>query len=352
MRPERGAPPGIEPWGADDERRPVDPARPEDLDPPSSSTVPTPTRPSGSRIERLVLITSDALRLAEEYGRVFGARVIQQGPADPLVLAAIDASGAQALACELLIGGQRVDLVELASCPGASYPVGSTASDLWFQHFAVRVGDIDSAHEAVRRAGTFLPISRGGPIRLPESSGGVSAVKFRDFDGHPLELLQLHSEQEAASPATAFGVGGHPEIHHTALAVASTETSVAFYHRFLGFVPTSSTQNTGREQTALDDIEAASVTVTQLRGDPLGPALELLEYSVGSRRPSPTGTRARDIASTHCVISVPVLDPILESLRSWTGPKVSVRLVGSGEGGRLVALADPDGHRLLLRERL
>lgn len=306
----------------------------------------------GPRIERLLLITSDAVRLAEEYGRVFGARVIQQGPADPLMLAALDAAGATALVCELLIGGQRVDLVELASCPGAPYPADSTASDLWFQHFAVRVDDIDSAYEALRRVGTFLPISRGGPIRLPESSGGVSAVKFRDFDGHPLELIQLHSAPSAASPASASGVSGDPEIHHTALAVASTEASVAFYNRILGFVRTSSTQNKGPEQTALDDVEAAAVTVTQLRGDPLGPALELLEYSVGSRRPSPTVTTARDIASTHCVISVPALDPILHSLRRGNGPKVASRLVTSGEDGRLVALADPDGHRLLLRERL
>lgn len=307
---------------------------------------------TGPRIERLLLITSDAARLAEEYGVVFGARVTQQGPVDPLLLAALDASGAKAFACELLIGGQRVDLVELASCPGAPYPTDSTASDLWFQHFAVHVEDIDSAHEAVRRAGTFLPISRTGPIRLPESSGGVSAVKFRDFDGHPLELIQLHSTQSTAAPAAAAGVGGPPQIHHTALVVTDTETSVAFYGRLLGFVRTSSTWNKGPEQTALDDIEAASVTVTQLRGDPLGPALELLEYSVGSRRPSPTSSSAGDIASTHCVISVPVLDPILDSLRLWTGPKVSARLVTSDEGGRLVALADPDGHRLLVRERL
>ena len=305
----------------------------------------------GARIERLLLITSDAVRLAEEYGRVFGARVIKQGPVDPELLAALDASGAIGFACELLIGGQRIDLVELTSCPGASYPADSTASDLWFQHFAVRVEDIDSAHETVRRAGTFLPISRAGHVRLPESSGGVSAVKFRDFDGHPLELIQLHSTTSAASPASAFGIGGLPELDHTALTVGSTETSVAFYS-LLGFVQTTSTWNIGPEQTALDDIEAASVTVTQLRGDPLGPALELLEYSIGSRRPSPTGTTARDIASTHCVISVPVLDPILDNLRSWTGPNVSVRLVGSGESVRLVALVDPDGHRLLLRERL
>jgi len=305
----------------------------------------------GARIERLLLITSDAVKLAEEYGRVFGARVVQHGAVDPELLAALDAANASGVACELLIGGQRVDLVELTSCPGASYPADSTASDLWFQHFAVLVEDIDAAHEAVRRAGTFLPISRAGHVRLPESSGGVSAVKFRDFDGHPLELIQLHSMTSAAPLAAAFGGTGRPEVDHTALAVGSTEASVAFY-RLLGFAPTGSTWNMGPEQTALDDVEEASVTVTQLRGDPLGPALELLEYSVGSRRSSPAGTTARDIASTHCVISVPVLDPILDNLRSWTGPKVSARPVGSGEAGRLVALADPDGHRLLLKERL
>ena len=50
-----------------------------------------------------------------------------------------------------------------------------------------------AAWRRARDAGA-APISREGPVTLPRSAGGVTAVKFRDPEGHPLEFLQFPPE--------------------------------------------------------------------------------------------------------------------------------------------------------------
>jgi catechol 2,3-dioxygenase-like lactoylglutathione lyase family enzyme len=85
------------------------------------------------------------------------------------------------------LGGEEVEFVAYRR-PGRAYPADSRSPDLWFQHFAIVVSDMDRAYRQLQRAGA-RPISRGGPQTLPEQNGRVRAFKFRDPDGHPLELL-------------------------------------------------------------------------------------------------------------------------------------------------------------------
>ena len=86
--------------------------------------------------------------------------------------------------------------------PGPPYPAGSRSPDLWFQHFAIVVSDMDAAYARLRAAGV-PPISFGGPETLPEQNGGVRAFKFREPDGHPLELLWFPPGQGRANLAAA-----------------------------------------------------------------------------------------------------------------------------------------------------
>ena len=70
------------------------------------------------------------------------------------------------------------------------------------------------------------PISRGGPVTLPKSAGGVTAVKFRDPEGHPLEFLQF---PPGANPDwKGAGVMG---IDHSAISVSDVAASRRFYAR-------------------------------------------------------------------------------------------------------------------------
>lgn len=89
----------------------------------------------------------------------------------------------------LTLGESRLELNSF-DLPGCSYPDRTSASDLVFQHLALVTDDARAAWGRAWNAGA-TPISRGEPVTLPQSSGGVTAVKFRDPEGHPLELLEF-----------------------------------------------------------------------------------------------------------------------------------------------------------------
>jgi hypothetical protein len=61
--------------------------------------------------------------------------------------------------------------------------------DLRFKHIAIVVADMESAYLRLRACQGWTAITRPAPQRLPANSGGVTASKFRDPEGHPLELL-------------------------------------------------------------------------------------------------------------------------------------------------------------------
>jgi len=146
----------------------------------------------------------------------------------------------------------------------------------------------------------WTAISCGGPQRLPESSGGVVAFKFRDPDGHPLELLSFPNDaaparlQKIQNDAICLG------IDHSAISVSSTTSSLSFYES-LGFAVSARSINRGEEQEKLDGIVETEVEVTALSPQDPGPHLELLCYHPVSR--SRTSVRRNsDIATTRLVL--------------------------------------------------
>ena len=68
------------------------------------------------------------------------------------------------------------------------------------------------------------------------------AYKFRDPDGHPLELSQFPDGRWTRRPTSPGPFRG---IDHTAVAVADLELSLAFYSGTLGFELTARGVNTG-----------------------------------------------------------------------------------------------------------
>ena len=74
-----------------------------------------------------------------------------------------------------------------------------------------------------------MPITVGGPIRLPCASGGARAFKFRDEDGHPLELLEFHPEDRpragAENDSGVSSASTTPRSRSRTLAAASTSSS-------------------------------------------------------------------------------------------------------------------------------
>ena len=264
------------------------------------------------RIRGFRLITADLPRLARFYREVLGCAPdgdAQPIPAEEMAVLALPGRGERQ---RLRLGAQSLAL-ERFDTPGRPMPARGTAASLWFQHLALIVPDIAAAYARLR---DMTPISLNGPQHLPPPTGSVTAFKFRDPDGHPLELLQFPAAdvpqawqgRRAAPGQIALG------IDHSAISVADPETSIAYYQA-LGLTQGKRTLNTGPAQQRLDDLPDVAVDVIPMQPPASPPHLELLAYRTPLGDAGPA-LRPNDIAATRIV---------------WHGLRTGL-------------IADPDGH--------
>jgi catechol 2,3-dioxygenase-like lactoylglutathione lyase family enzyme len=236
------------------------------------------------------LVTAVPSRLAAFY-RALGFDVDEaaQIPAADMKLLGLSGAGSR---IAMSLGRSRVDL-ESFDCPGRPYPNNTKACDLVFQHLALVTDDAEVAWRRAREAGA-TPISRERPVTLSKSAGGVSAVKFRDPEGHPLEFLEFPHGVNAEWRGT--GVLG---IDHSAISVGDVAASRRFYERH-GLSEGSATVNRGRAQEALDGLDGVIVDVVPMNPTKNPPHVELLGY----RHPLGRAVRrlsANDVAASRIV---------------------------------------------------
>jgi catechol 2,3-dioxygenase-like lactoylglutathione lyase family enzyme len=280
------------------------------------------------RIARFSLTTGAADRLADFYERALGFRQIgletRVGAAFETLMGV--AGGARGLVLEL--GEQEVELLEFAA-RGRPYPQHAASSDLTFQHLAIVVADMRAAYEGLLAVAGWTAITEGGPQRLPDSSGGVTAFKFRDPDGHPLELLAFPEGKSPPPWRDNGGPGPGLGIDHSAISVADAARSTAFYEA-LGLTVSARSHNRGPEQARLDGLPAPDVEVTALSPTQATPHIELLCYRSSARAES-VPLRNNDIAASRLVLE-------------------AAGLPRAGAGAVRRGLFDPDGHHLLIDE--
>ena len=301
------------------------------------------------RIERIVITVSDLDRTEAFYRDGLGfATVARKAIADPAIGRLLGISG-HIDTLTMALGREQVEFIRFQE-QGRSYPEDSRSPDLWFQHFAVVVADIDAAYARLRTVG-FKPISDGGPQTLPKEDGGVRAFKFRDPDGHPLELLYFPAAQGREVWHSLDQRPVDLGIDHTAISVSETPASMAFYHGLLGMKAAYEVTNKGATQDRLDGIKNARVRITGLRPrSPDGAGIELLDYRNAPRgRPSPA-SRTNDLWHAHIVMRVSELDRMVSALTRNKARVVSPGIVRLADGRRAVEITDPDGHELMLEE--
>jgi catechol 2,3-dioxygenase-like lactoylglutathione lyase family enzyme len=284
-------------------------------------------------------------RLAEFYQAAFGfVRTGQTRILEPAVAALTGVPGATASTVRLRLGEQEIELTAIVP-PGRAYPRGVSGRSPLFQHIAVVVSDMAAAYARLSATDGVTAISTAGPQLLPASSGGVTAYKFRDPDGHPLELLAFPRD---ATPAQWQKVGKTAciGVDHSALSVADTERSVKFYAR-LGLHRVGGSVNKGPQQDRLDDAAGAVVEVTALAPPQIStPHLELLCYRTGADRSSPP-LATNDVAATRLILGVQNGD-MLDAFCGQNADAVVAGPVQFGCGIRRAMLRDPDGHLLCL----
>jgi catechol 2,3-dioxygenase-like lactoylglutathione lyase family enzyme len=266
-----------------------------------------------SAISAFRLTCADAAWLARFYRELgFDAAVAEPIGDEEIALLGLEGGGSRV---PLRLGAQRVDL-ERFDVPGRPYPAGATAADLAFQHLAIVTDDAAAAWKRVSALGA-IAISTAGPVTLPPETGVAAAIKFRDPEGHPLELLQF--TPAARGSWKGIGLLG---IDHSAVSVSDVAASRRFYES-LGLSLGRPTLNRGPTQAALDGLADPEVDVVPMLPQRNTPHVELLGY----RRPAgrPAGSmRANDVAATRIV---------------WAADRDAL-------------LRDPDGHLHLLRRQV
>lgn len=222
----------------------------------------------------------------------------------------------------IVLGEQRIVLVE---CNSGTAPL-VLGPDVRFQHAAIVASDMRTAFARLQKQAP-VAISRGCPQLLPAASGGACAFKFRDPDGHPLELIEFPRGHGAAhwSAVPRRDAGPTLGIDHAAISVSNVDRSIAFYER-LGFRLGSRQTNRGAEQARLDGLAVADVEVVALFPSQAGsPHLELLGY----RTPKPTCSDGTEPATADRLI--------------WQA-RAMYRSASPVVDRQYVAVTDPDGH--------
>jgi catechol 2,3-dioxygenase-like lactoylglutathione lyase family enzyme len=253
------------------------------------------------------------------------------------------------------LGGESIELVQFLAPRGRPIPVDSRSNDLWFQHFAVIVSDMDRAYAILRE--NKVEHASSGPQRLPDwnkNAGGIEAFYFKDPDGHPLEILHFPAGKgdpkwQAKSDRVFLG------IDHTAIAVSSTDASLKFYRDLLGLRVAGESENYGTEQEHLNNVFGARLRITALRA-PSGLGIELLEYlSPRDGRPYPSDERANDLVHRQTELEADANDSVAAPLRAAAVPFVSSSPATFYDGkiGFTTGLVirDPDGHALGIVQR-
>ena len=138
--------------------------------------------------------------------------------------------GARVRIVHMRLGEQIAELTQYVSPPGGRpVPVPSRSNDLWFEHMAIVVSNMEKAYEILQRH-QLRQISPE-PQTIPPSNvpaAGIKAFKFRDPDNHDLELIWFPPGKGAArwqQPGDRLFLG----LSHTAITVSDTEASLAFY---------------------------------------------------------------------------------------------------------------------------
>jgi catechol 2,3-dioxygenase-like lactoylglutathione lyase family enzyme len=263
--------------------------------------------------------------------------------------------GARMRTVRMQLGNEYLDLTQYLAPPGRPIPADSHSNDLWFQHAAIVVRDMEQAFEKLRAL--KVQFVSTGPQTLPPSikaAAGIKAFYFRDPDQHNLEIIYFPPGKgdprwQAKTDKLFLG------IDHTAIGVSNTDVSLKFYRDLLDLRKAGESENFGTEQEHLNQVFGAHLRITGMRA-PSGPGIEFLEYlTPGDGRPRPADLHANDIVHWQTMIATDDLDLLAKKLRD-----AYVRFISSGivampkdkagfSKGALVS--DPDGHSVLLIQK-
>ncbi|MDT8413927.1 MAG: VOC family protein [Flavobacteriaceae bacterium] len=266
----------------------------------------------------------------------------------------ISKSVATVKAVRLSLGEEHIVLQEFPEATKQqTIPGDSKSNDLWFQHIAIVVSDMDKAYEILRK-NRVTHVSTS-PQTLPAyiaAAAGISAFYFRDPDGHNLELIYFppgkgNPKWQQTSDKIFLG------IDHTAIGVSDTPSQQKFYES-IGLKLAGTSENYGPEQEHLNQVFGARLDISGLMAQK-GMGVEFLEYIAppGGRK-YPNNSNVTDLWHWHSSIEVSDLDYLYQQLKNRDIEIVSKEIVDLKNtkinASRGIVIRDLDGHALLLFE--
>jgi catechol 2,3-dioxygenase-like lactoylglutathione lyase family enzyme len=215
----------------------------------------------------------------------------------------------------LRLGDEEIELTDYLTDGGRSIPEDSRSNDLWFQHIAIVVSNMDSAYARLRKF-NVQHVSTS-PQTLPKgipAAEGIKAFYFRDPAGHNLELIYFPEGKGNPKWQNANGkifLG----IDHTAIGISNTEQSKKFYSA-LGVNFKGESFNFGMEQEHLNNVEGARLHISGNRADE-GMGLEFLEYQHPKNgRAYPKDERADDLVHWETMVTTNDINALFKKLQN------------------------------------
>ena len=307
-------------------------------------------------VDAVGMTVSDLDRSVEFFSRVFNFEKISEievhgGAYEKLQ----GVFGLRMRVARMRLGHESIELTQYLAPEGRPIPVDWRSNDLWFQHIAIVVSDMDQAYQhlrahKVRHAST-------GPQTIPatnKAAAGIRAFYFKDHDGHVLEIIYFPpgkgDPRWQRKPDKLF-LG----VDHTAIVVSNTQNSLSFYGDRLGLKLAGESMNYGTEQEHLNNVAGARLRISGLKSTS-GPGVEFLEYlSPKHGKPAPRDSRANDLWHWQTTLTTANAAAAERALRASRGRVVSSGVASFTEanlGFKKGFLArDPDGHGLLLIEK-
>lgn len=252
------------------------------------------------------------------------------------------------------LGDEQIELTDYLTSGGRSIPEDAQSNDLYFQHIAIVVSDMDKAYGHLHKY-MVMHVSTT-PQTIPASNitaAGIRAFYFHDPDMHNLELIYFPKGKGQPKWQNTNGkifLG----IDHTAIGISSTEKSLHFYQDLLGIQRKGESWNMGMEQAHLNNVENASLHITGLRAE-RGAGIEFLQYiQPGVGKPYPADSKANDIWHWQTTLLVDDAESLYNKLREANYKFVSKELVHlqtkDGKHIKAFVVRDPDGHAMLIEE--
>jgi catechol 2,3-dioxygenase-like lactoylglutathione lyase family enzyme len=261
--------------------------------------------------------------------------------------------GSNVRVVHMRLGDQTLELTQYVAPPdGRPIPVPSHSDDLWFEHMAIVVSDMEKAYDVLRK--NHVRQISPEPQIIPASNvpaAGIKALKFRDPDNHDLELIYFpegKGNPRWHQPTNRLFLG----LDHTAITISNTEQSLKFYRDLLGFKVGGVSLNTGITQEQLDNVFGARVLVTAVDPTAFPPHIEFLQYETPpGGRPMPLDSKANDLWHWQPTLVVDDVAAAANTLRAAGVRFVSPNVVTAPSGlgfSRAIMVLDPDGHVMRL----